>query len=322
MTPAQNALPSGRTDIDIPKKSHTKAIVIVIVVIVLLAGLAFAIFASGSNDASGNSSTSSSAASSSSMSSNSSASSSSQAATDIDPAEYKHVSYTNIARKPDDYTGQKMQFVGDVIQVIEDTENALLLAVNGEADDSILVTYDPSIFDGRILEDDGVRVYGTFEGIVSYESILGETISVPSIDAAKIELLSEEEMSAQDNMQYTVSIDSCNLATDYEGNPAAVISMTFANNSDETISFMGAADVQAFQNGIELNSTIITSSHVEYDEQSIYNDVKPKAKLVVQEAYQLDSGDPLTVEVSVGSYRSKTLIAKREFPIEVDVPAS
>ena len=107
----------------------------------------------------------------------------------FDPATYQSVSYSDVARNPDDYTGKKLVFTGRVLQVVEGKgTNNLRIATDGKYDDIVLVAYDPSIMSSRILEDDTVTVYGKCIGLQSYKSTLGKQISIPGINAVQIEV--------------------------------------------------------------------------------------------------------------------------------------
>ena len=97
------------------------------------------------------------------------------------------VSYDEIARHPNDYDGELLTFSGEVAQVIEgDGTTELRIAVDGDYDDIIYGIYDNRILDSRLLEDDKIQFYGESCGIISYQSTLGSTISIPSISIYKI----------------------------------------------------------------------------------------------------------------------------------------
>lgn len=105
-------------------------------------------------------------------------------AAEKDPNTYNTgISYEQVARTPDDYKGQKIQFTGKVVQVMEDdSETQVRLAVNGDIDNIILVGIDPDILNGsRILEDDLITVSGLSIGTVSYKSTLGGKITIPAM---------------------------------------------------------------------------------------------------------------------------------------------
>lgn len=97
------------------------------------------------------------------------------------------ISYDEIARHPNDYDGELLTFSGEVAQVIEgDGMTELRIAVDGDYDDIIYGIYDNRILDSRLLEDDKIQFYGESCGIISYQSTLGDTISIPSISIYKI----------------------------------------------------------------------------------------------------------------------------------------
>ena len=97
------------------------------------------------------------------------------------------ISYDEIARHPNDYDGELLTFSGEVAQVIEgDGTTELRIAVDGDYDDIIYGIYDNRILDSRLLEDDKIQFYGESCGIISYQSTLGATISIPSISIYKI----------------------------------------------------------------------------------------------------------------------------------------
>lgn len=96
-------------------------------------------------------------------------------------------SFSEYARNPDAHIGEKIRFNGTVLQVIEGIEqNKCRVAVNGNSDNVFYVSYKANNEAGRLLEDDAVTVMGTFDGMVSYEAVLGNTITIPSCAADKI----------------------------------------------------------------------------------------------------------------------------------------
>lgn len=100
----------------------------------------------------------------------------------LNPANYATVPYTDIARTPDAYVGQKVAFSGKVLQVVETAdETDLRIATDGGWDNVIMAGFDPSIIDFRVLEDDYVTVYGTCLGLYTYTATLGQQISVPAV---------------------------------------------------------------------------------------------------------------------------------------------
>lgn len=99
------------------------------------------------------------------------------------------ISYDDIARTPDDYTGKALCYTGEVVQVVEnDGETDLRIALGDWYEDIILCGYDPKITDKRVLEGDTVTVYGIYYGIYTYESTIGASISLPLLWLDHIEI--------------------------------------------------------------------------------------------------------------------------------------
>lgn len=98
------------------------------------------------------------------------------------------ISFNQLARNPDKYEGEKVKFSGKVLQVMEgDYMVSIRLGVNGSYDNVIYGTYFPSLVSSRVLEDDYITVYGTSEGLYTYESTMGASITIPSLSIEKIE---------------------------------------------------------------------------------------------------------------------------------------
>ena len=96
--------------------------------------------------------------------------------------------YNQLARTPDDYEGEKVKFSGKVLQVMEGSSDVQIrLAVNGDYDKVVYGTYDKTIVSSRILEDDYITIMGTSGGLLTYESTMGASITIPSISIDKIE---------------------------------------------------------------------------------------------------------------------------------------
>ena len=105
----------------------------------------------------------------------------------------QNISYDELARNPNKYPSSKVTFTGKVIQVME-AGNSVTYRINVTADetgdyatDTLLVTYKPKANESRILEDDTVVLYGTYKGLQSYQSTLGEQITIPKVDAVSIQ---------------------------------------------------------------------------------------------------------------------------------------
>lgn len=98
------------------------------------------------------------------------------------------IKYDQLARTPDDYVDKKIKFKGKVIQVLEgDDQVQIRLAVNSNYDTILYGTYLKDIVSSRVLEDDVITVYGTSTGLLSYQSTMGGTVTIPSTLIDKID---------------------------------------------------------------------------------------------------------------------------------------
>lgn len=98
------------------------------------------------------------------------------------------ISFSDIARNPDDFILEKVKFDGTVVQVMEgDTEINLRVAIDDDYDKMILVYYPSNLLSKRVLEDDEITLYGTSMGLYTYESTLGGNITVPLVEVDRID---------------------------------------------------------------------------------------------------------------------------------------
>lgn len=100
------------------------------------------------------------------------------------------ITYSQLARTPDDYEGDKVMFKGTVLQIIEDSEHDYIhmrLAVGGDYDQILYCEYKKDIVPERILEDDVVTIYGISYGLHTYQSTIGSQITIPAVVIDKID---------------------------------------------------------------------------------------------------------------------------------------
>lgn len=165
----------------------------------------------------------------------------------------------------------------------------------------------------------GVVVVGT-QSI--YSAALKDAASSSGASSTKAEQTtqsteSEKTPSASTSKQestsvYAVTIDDCTTATDYKGKPAAVVTYTFTNNSDEARSFVFTISAKAFQNGVELENAIGTG----INSQDIMKEIKPGNTITVQEAYVLDDETAeITVECSELMNFDKSILTEKTFAL-------
>ena len=120
------------------------------------------------------------------------------------------------------------------------------------------------------------------------------------------------EQSASDAAAYGVTIDGCRVTEDYQGNPAAVVTYTFTNNSDEATSPAVAVHAKAFQNGTELELAVVADAE---ESGKSMNEVKPGSSITYESAYELADMSDLTVEVEELFSFSDELIAEQTFSL-------
>lgn len=111
--------------------------------------------------------------------------------------------YKEIARNPKNYEGKKAQFEGQVIQVIENNDDVIMrvditkekneFAENGYLySDTVYVEYTRKSSDeSRILEDDIIMMYGTLNGLKSYDTIFGSNETIPYLKAEYVDIISK-----------------------------------------------------------------------------------------------------------------------------------
>lgn len=116
---------------------------------------------------------------------------------------------------------------------------------------------------------------------------------------------------SQAETKYVVSIDDCQVTTDYEGKPAIIVTYTWTNDSDKATSFMVAVSAKAFQNGVQLDTGIVS----DIDAQSSMSEIKPGATATVQQAYVLDDQSDVTVECTELISFDNTVIAEKTFSV-------
>lgn len=116
------------------------------------------------------------------------------------------------------------------------------------------------------------------------------TTSTSTSDVKKEEPKKSEEKQPE---KYEVTIGTLTQIADYKGDPAAKITFSFTNNSDETAAFMSSVRVEAYQDGQQLETAV--SSDVNWE--STMTKIKTGTSLDVEQAYKLISSSDVEVEV-------------------------
>lgn len=128
---------------------------------------------------------------------------------------------------------------------------------------------------------------------------------------------------------YAAEIKDFVLTKDYSGKPAIVITYSFTNNSEDATSAMVALIGSAYQNGVQLGSTIIADDKI-YNFSNSMLDIKAGGSLDIQAAYSLTSETaPVEFELSeLISFSEDALGKTYEIaaggvtePATIDVPA-
>ncbi len=110
----------------------------------------------------------------------------------------KTIDYATLARNPDKYEGERFIISGEVIQVVEIDDGVLvrmdityienILFEGGYWIDTIIATIPLSKGSDRILEGNVITVWGECKGVYTYETVFGNSLSVPYIGAQYYEL--------------------------------------------------------------------------------------------------------------------------------------
>lgn len=173
-------------------------------------------------------------------------------------------------------------------------------------------TNDHDRTSGALLASgDDTKTFTYEGGKLTYSvSAFGETVEV---EAAKQEWgyseLGSSSSSELDSMvgsgdlgDYYVEIKGAQLAEDYEGKPAIIVTYSWTNNSSDTTSAMVSTSEKAFQDGVQLDTAIIMNSDV-YDSGNSMKDVRPGTTLDIQCAFLLTS-ETSTVEFEITEWIS------------------
>lgn len=99
--------------------------------------------------------------------------------------------------------------------------------------------------------------------------------------------------------KYSVVIDSCRLAKDYEGKDIVIVKYIFTNVSDEeSAAFFTTFDESVYQAGVGLNEALFLDESANYSADNQTKEIKKGASLEVEVAYELnDTATEIEVEV-------------------------
>lgn len=99
----------------------------------------------------------------------------------FDPATYPTVDFNEWNHDKLELAS-KVQVTGTVVQAMKsDVGMNLRLAINDDYDQVILITIEDSDYEEVIAEDDNVTVYGLNAGLSTYETVMGNEQTIPSM---------------------------------------------------------------------------------------------------------------------------------------------
>lgn len=109
----------------------------------------------------------------------------------------------------------------------------------------------------------------------------------------------ESEESDTNIGDYTVEIQSCRLAKDYEGKDVVIVKYLYTNvSNDDATAFWTAFDETVYQNGVGLNESYLVDDSANYSADNQSKEIKKGASLEVEVAYELnDTTTDIEVEV-------------------------
>lgn len=102
-------------------------------------------------------------------------------------------------RQPEYYEEMEVYFGGTVLQTIYDADNPSYVELrisdfSSENEENVIyVTYTLKSGETRILEGDYVDMYGISKGLITYESVRGDRITIPLVDAKYVYAYAEVE---------------------------------------------------------------------------------------------------------------------------------
>ena len=107
-----------------------------------------------------------------------------------DPANYRtDITYDQLAQAPDAYYSEMIAMSGRVIQVMQgEGSSQMLVAVDDKEGAVIFLGYESNIAESGVSGNALIKFYGTAAGTISYDSTIGETITVPAAFVNMIEL--------------------------------------------------------------------------------------------------------------------------------------
>lgn len=151
-----------------------------------------------------------------------------------------------------------------------------------------------------------------FSGCLALAGCSSDTESAPADDASKPAADAAQAETEKADSKYAVAIEGATVGADYEGNPVVIVTYSWTNNSDEATSAMAALYAKCFQNGVELETAIVTE---DIGADNYMAEVKPGAGTTYGIAYALDDQSDVTVEVSEFISFDDAILASETFSV-------
>lgn len=109
----------------------------------------------------------------------------------FDISMYESIDYKSLARNPEDHLYKLIKVDGTIVQVLGSRKQGynIRVATKDGYDDVVYVFIANNVgLEGNLLEDDKITVYGMFAGDCTYESAVETEITIPSMQAFRVDL--------------------------------------------------------------------------------------------------------------------------------------
>ena len=109
------------------------------------------------------------------------------------------------------------------------------------------------------------------------------------------EVKKDQATDSGDLGDFHVAIQDFSRGQDFEGSEVGIVQYEFTNNSEDNQMFTVAISPKVFQNGVALDSAVMTEDGF----SDGLTEIQPGAKITIKTAYKLaDTENPVSVEIS------------------------
>lgn len=176
---------------------------------------------------------------------------------------------------------------------------------------TLVVVLITQSFYGAVLDSAQESMQNASRTSTQYSSPSSADSAVASSATAAAESSDAAVAADGSDAEYKVSIDGAEKTTDYKGQSAILVTYTWTNNSGSDQIFSVALNAQCFQNGVQLDSAVVSGQG-----SDSMKDIKPGATQTVQKAYELADSSPVTVEVSEMFSWNDEILAEATFEVQ------